>query len=211
MQELERLLKILDQLLGPGGCPWDREQTFQSMRHSILDEAYEVVEAVDLDDSKKIAEELGDLLLNVFFYCKLGEKAKLFDTENVAQQVSDKMVRRHPHVFGEESIKTSEQLLKRWEEIKQQEKSELPPQNLLDSIPKHLPALIKSQKCIKKMHKKGMIDKDAISTQTFPDEEALGKQLFEIAAAAEKSGLNAELALNKYLTLFVGSHEGDKQ
>lgn len=199
MNEIQRLLEILDRLLGPNGCPWDREQTFESMRLSILDEAYEVVEAVDLKDPKKIAEELGDLLLNVFFYCKLGEKSGEFHTEEVAQQVNEKMIRRHPHIFGNESIETSDQLRKRWEEIKKEEKAHLPKQGMFDGIPHHLPSLLKSQKCIKKMFKSKIMNKEK-TYQQFDDEETLGKQLFEIAAAAEKQGLNAELALNKYLT-----------
>lgn len=122
MQELNRLIEIVDKLLSPEGCPWDREQTLNSVRKHVIEEANEVVEAIEKGDNEHMAEEVGDLLFNVLFLCRLGEKENRFTTSQVIQTLCDKLVRRHPHVFGGEKLETSEQVLKQWKEIKQREK-----------------------------------------------------------------------------------------
>ena len=122
MKEFTDLLDLTDTLLGPNGCPWDQEQTFESLRKSVVEEVYELVEAVDEGCRQKILEELGDLAFNFIFFCKLGEKEGAFSTEDVLKAIYEKLVRRHPHVFGEAKISTTTELIEQWERIKSQEK-----------------------------------------------------------------------------------------
>ena len=118
MKEFIQILELIDTLLGPNGCPWDKEQTFESLRETVTEEAYELVEAIDLNDKEKILEELGDLFFNAIFFCKLGEKEEVFSTEKVLQELYDKLVRRHPHVFGETVIGNVSELYEQWEQIR---------------------------------------------------------------------------------------------
>ncbi|MEN9344501.1 MAG: uncharacterized protein RLZZ453_1288 [Chlamydiota bacterium] len=123
MKEWEELLEVADRLLADDGCPWDREQTFQTLKPFILEEAHEVVEAVDLDKSDHIAEELGDLLYVILFYAKLGRKLGRFGIEDVLSCVKEKLIRRHPHVFGDVKVESMEDIKKNWERIKKEEKA----------------------------------------------------------------------------------------
>lgn len=120
---LERLRHIVDRLRSPGGCPWDIEQTHESLRKFILEEAYEAVEAIDEQDDAKMAEEFGDLLLQVFLQSRIAEEREAFDLDEVAETISDKLVFRHPHVFGEEQVADSEEVLRNWDQLKAQEKA----------------------------------------------------------------------------------------
>jgi tetrapyrrole methylase family protein / MazG family protein len=123
MDEFKSLTDTLKRLLAPDGCPWDREQTMQTMRHLLVEETYEVIEAINLNDNRQMEEELGDLLFNVVFLCMLAEKEKRFTLQDALKHVVAKLVRRHPHIFGEVKLKTSEEVLKQWNEIKQNESS----------------------------------------------------------------------------------------
>lgn len=194
--EFKKLLDVLDQLMGPNGCTWDREQTLISMRSSVLEEACEVIEAIDEGDDNNLIEELGDLLYNVLFFCKLAEKEKKFSTEEVIRTISEKLVARHPHVFGERTHLDSEAVLEQWERIKKEEKKHR--ESLLDGIPKGLPALSRGFKMAKKMSKKNM-EQESTNQPSFQNEEELGKLLWQIVREAKKKDLHPEHALRKEL------------
>jgi tetrapyrrole methylase family protein / MazG family protein len=122
MKNFDDLSKLCDILLGPDGCPWDKEQTLESLKKYIIEEAQEVSEAIDLKDWTNLKEELGDVLYNIIFMAKLAEKSKKFDMAEVIDGIYKKLVRRHPHIFGERKLKTSEEVKKAWQEIKKKEK-----------------------------------------------------------------------------------------
>jgi len=148
---MDNLLKIMDRLRGPGGCPWDREQDLQSLCPYLLEEAYEVVEAVESGDMEDLKEELGDLLLQIVFMAKIGSEKSAFDFEDVAEGISAKMIRRHPHVFGENTIETPEEVMRQWEEIKSGESPKKEARNsALDGVPAVLPALLKAYRMSQK-------------------------------------------------------------
>jgi len=195
MEEFDELIAITDKLMGPQGCPWDREQTFETIRSSVLEEVHELIEAINLKDKDKILEELGDLVFNALFFCKLGEKEKLFQTEEVLKHISEKLIRRHPHVFGDAQIETSDELLEQWEKIKKREKPE-ERKSELDGIPGNLPTLSKAQKMIKKIKKTPF--QFELSTVNHP-EEVIGQKLLEIVSIAQEQKIDAELALMKVL------------
>src|SRR5262247_587184 len=142
-----RLVEIMTTLRGPNGCPWDKQQDFATLKPMLVEEVYEVLEAIDNQDYDGLAEELGDLLLHVIFHSQLGKEASQFDIDTVIDQISDKLVRRHPHVFGDGSASTPEEVIKNWEAIKAQEKAQKlkdrPPEqrSLLEGIPSKLPAI----------------------------------------------------------------------
>jgi len=197
MKEFDDLLNITDTLLGPGGCPWDRQQTLNSLRSSVLEEACELIEAIDLEDNAHIKEELGDLFFNVVIFCRLAEKENRCTIQEVLNEIRDKLIRRHPHVFGEAQVKDSEAVIKQWEQIKSTEKAHR--QSALDSIPKDLPALSRAHKAIKKMAKSHFSELPGHSTIPFEDENSLGKILLSLVAQAQEKGLDAEHALRKTL------------
>src|SRR5437016_12862605 len=146
-RQFEKLVEIMATLRGPNGCPWDKQQDFNSLKPMLVEEVYEVLEAIENNDFDGLSEELGDLLLHVVFHAHLGKEAGRFDINTIIQKISDKLVRRHPHVFGGESASTPEEVIKNWETIKAQEKAEklksrTPEQrSLLEGIPTKLPAI----------------------------------------------------------------------
>src|SRR5499425_2204486 len=145
--KFEKLVQIMATLRGPNGCPWDKQQDFNSLKPMLVEEVYEVLEAIDNEDFDGLAEELGDLLLHVIFHAHLGKEAGEFDMTTVIEKISGKLVRRHPHVFGNESASTPEEVIKNWEAIKAQEKAEKlknrtpEERSLLEGIPSKLPAI----------------------------------------------------------------------
>lgn len=138
-----RLVDIMERLRGPEGCPWDREQDLRSLRRYVLEEAYEVVQVIDDDDMDALPAELGDLLLQVVFISQMAAEEGIFDVRQVADAISDKLVRRHPHVFGDGEAETAEEVLQRWESIKQNERGG---GSVLDDIPESFPALARAEK-----------------------------------------------------------------
>jgi MazG family protein len=146
-KRFERLVEIMATLRGPNGCPWDKEQDFNSLKPMLVEEVYEVLEAIDNQDFDGVAEELGDLMLHIVFQAELGREACTFDIDVVTQKICDKLIRRHPHVFGNESAGSAAEVIKNWEAIKAQEKAEklnqrTPEQrSLLEGIPSKLPAI----------------------------------------------------------------------
>src|SRR4029077_17985718 len=145
----DKLVEIVTQLRAPGGCPWDREQTNESLLSATIEEAYEVAEAARTRDHAHFREELGDLLLLVVRHSEIVRKAGRFNIENVITEVTEKLIRRHPHVFGESDVKDSGAVLKQWEAIKREEKKS--DQHYLASLPAALPALMRAQKAQSKV------------------------------------------------------------
>ena len=140
------LCTIMDILRGPGGCPWDIEQTHESIRKNFIEEVYEVCEAIDLKDSVLLCEELGDVLLQVVFHVKMEHEAGTFDMEDVCTGICRKLIERHPHIFGQIKVKNTDEVLANWETIKKKEKGQKTQSDAVDSVPKTLPALMRAQK-----------------------------------------------------------------
>lgn len=186
MQELIHLIEIADKLLGPNGCSWDKEQTLFTLQPYLLEETHELIEAIDSEDVKKIVDEVGDVLFALVFISKLGP----FDIRESLSMVAEKLIRRHPHVFGNVKVSSNEEIVKNWEEIKKTEKTHEGRKNIFDGIPASLPALPRAQKMAKKLKAKG----DSIS------EEELGEQLWSLMQRAYGSGLDAESALRRKLS-----------
>lgn len=153
MEIFKKLLDITNHLHSSEGCPWDREQTFESLKPYILEEAYEVLEAIDTDKDDKIIEELGDLFYTVIFYAKLAEKDRRFSLQNILEELCAKLIRRHPHVFGQEKAHSVDEVIHHWERIKKNEREKNREESVLDSIPKTLPSLARAQKLVKRMQK----------------------------------------------------------
>jgi len=143
MRETKALTRIMARLRGPRGCPWDRKQTHRSLRPMILEEVYELLEAIDQGDDHALKEELGDVLLHILFHAQLAKERRAFDFQAVARELADKLVRRHPHVFGREKLHNPSQVLLRWHQLKQKEKPSR--KSCLDGVPRRLPALLYSQ------------------------------------------------------------------
>jgi tetrapyrrole methylase family protein/MazG family protein len=153
---------IVARLLGPGGCPWDREQTHLSLRKDLLEETYEALEALDAGDMHALAEELGDVLLHVLMHSEMARQAGEFDLGDVYEHIATKLIRRHPHVFGEVNVSGSDDVLKNWDAIKREERASngQAPRDLLDGIPPGLPALMTAQATIRKASKAGFDSAD---------------------------------------------------
>jgi tetrapyrrole methylase family protein/MazG family protein len=139
------LTEIMARLRAPGGCPWDREQTFETIKPYLLEETYEVLDAIDARDWRSLSEELGDLMLEAVFFAQMAKEAGLFGVEDSLDAINEKLVRRHPHVFGDGSAKTPEEVKVRWDEIKAEERRRnQKPEELLASVPRSLPALVEA-------------------------------------------------------------------
>lgn len=195
MEEIKELIDVINRLLAPDGCPWDREQTLLSMRNSLLEETCEVIEAIDLNDPNLIEEELGDLFFNVYFLCCLAQKEEKTTISNILKGITTKLIRRHPHIFGSAKIENSDEVLEQWEKIKKTEQSR---SSLLDGIPKNLPALSRAQKILKKI-KKTSFKPASEEMDTNQNEEALGAHLFDLVSKSVEKGLDPEHALKRYL------------
>src|SRR5580692_12719248 len=149
------LLKVMAKLRSPKGCLWDREQTHLSLRRHAIEEVYELIDAIESRDDHEMAEELGDLLLQVVFHAQMAKERGAFDFEKVTRHLVDKLIRRHPHVFGTTKVKNVDEVWANWEKIKRAEKhgTHLERKSAFDGIPKHLPALLRAEKLLKKAHK----------------------------------------------------------
>ncbi len=144
----DRVVEIMARLRGEGGCPWDRKQTRETLKPYLVEEAYEVLEMIEKQDEAKLKEELGDVLLQVLFHAQIGGERKTFTIEDVLETLAEKLVRRHPHVFGESKVNTADEVVHRWEEIKRQEKAGQSDNgeagSALEGVPKSLPALLRA-------------------------------------------------------------------
>lgn len=156
MTQFNRLVEIMKRLRGADGCPWDKEQTSETLKPYLIEEAYEVIDAIDNNDDANLAEELGDVLLQVVFHAQIATEENRFTIEDVAQAIADKLVRRHPHVFGNIEAETADQVVQNWEAIKRQEKKEQVGQaSALSGVPRHLPALLRAYQIQKKAARVG--------------------------------------------------------
>jgi XTP/dITP diphosphohydrolase len=189
---VDELIKIMARLRGPKGCPWDREQDHRSLRWHAVEEAYELMDAIESRDDHELEEELGDLLLQVVFHCQLANERDAFDLETVARRICDKLIRRHPHVFGDVKVKDVAQVWANWEKIKRAEKhgTRHARSSSLDGIPKHLPALMRAEKLIKKA-RRAQLAKVSISPRRLTRAD-LGRELFRLVARAQSQGWSAE-------------------
>jgi ATP diphosphatase len=202
---IARLLAIMARLRDPkDGCPWDLEQSFASIAKHTLEEAYEVEDAIRSGDMTALRDELGDLLLQVVFHARMAEEAGHFDFDAVAHAISDKLVRRHPGIFGDAEIATAEQQLASWEEIKAREREAkraaagTAPERLaaLEEVPVALPALTRAAKLLRRAEREGLGDLAPLSAPSEPlDEAALGDALLALVARAQRAGLDPEDAL----------------
>jgi uncharacterized protein YabN with tetrapyrrole methylase and pyrophosphatase domain len=187
------LLKVMAKLRSPRGCPWDREQSHLMLRRHVIEEVYELIDAIEARDDVEMAEELGDLLLQVVFHCQLARERGAFDFEKVTRHLVDKLVRRHPHVFGTTKVKNVDEVWANWEKIKKAEKdgTHLERKSAFDGIPKHLPALLRAEKLLKKAKKTKLVASSQNSKQKL-SKAVLAKELFELAAFAQTRGWCAE-------------------
>jgi tetrapyrrole methylase family protein/MazG family protein len=190
MDRFKKLLDVASVLLGPNGCPWDREQTLLSLQPYLLEEAHELIEAIDMQDPQKMKEELGDLLYTVIFVAKLAEKEKLFTLFDSIEAITEKLIRRHPHIFSGVQVKDSEDVMRNWEEIKMKEGRKSP----FEGIPPTLPALARVQKVISKLRRKKERNSEGLVPIT---EQELGDKLWDLVKRAECSSLDAESILRR--------------
>jgi MazG family protein len=190
---IEDLLKVMARLRSPTGCPWDREQDHKSLRFHAVEEVYELMDAIEAGDDHEMREELGDLLLQIVFHCQLAKERGAFDFEQVARHITDKLVRRHPHVFGETKVKNVDEVWANWEQIKRAEKhgTRHARPSALDGIPKHLPALLRAEKLVKKARKAGLLSAQQ-QTRRKETKTKLAEDLFSFAESAQRRGWSAE-------------------
>ena len=180
-------------LRSPTGCPWDREQSHLTLRRHAIEEVYELIDAIEARDDVEMAEELGDLLLQVVFHCELARERGAFNFEKVTRHLVDKLIRRHPHVFGTTKVKDVDEVWANWEKIKKAEKhgTKHARHSALDGVPKHLPALLYAEKLLKKARKAKVLA-DSHNSRRKLTKATLAKELFELASLAQARGWCAE-------------------
>ncbi len=218
---INELTTIMATLRSSQGCPWDREQTHTTLKPYLIEETFELIDAIDMGDDCLLVEELGDVLLQVVFHCQLAQEENRFDLQSVAQCCCEKLIRRHPHVYGQSQVKNTTEVLKQWEEIKQGEKNTLNQPSLLDGIPKSLPVLIRSEIIQKKAAQVGFdwkTDKDIInkieeellevkaaltSENDIEIQEEIGDLLFAVVNLARFREISAEESIRNSLQKFV--------
>ncbi len=186
------LLVILARLRSPKGCPWDRQQNHMTLRWHAVEEVYELLDAIEAGDDHELEEELGDLLLQVVFHCQLAKERGAFDFERVARRIADKLIRRHPHVFGKLRVKDVDEVWANWEKIKRAEKhgTRHARPSALDGIPKRLPALLQAGKLVRKAHKAKLLT--AAAGRPVRTKRELAQLLFVLAQFAQEQGWSAE-------------------
>lgn len=187
------LLKVMARLRSPTGCPWDREQSHMTLRRHAIEEVYELIDAIEAKDDVEMAEELGDLLLQVVFHCQLARERGAFDFEKVTRHLVDKLIRRHPHVFGKTKVKDVDEVWANWEKIKKAEKhgTKHARHSVLDGLPKHLPSLLRAEKLVKKARKAKLMT-DGKKPARKLSKATLATELFELASFAQAQGWSAE-------------------
>jgi uncharacterized protein YabN with tetrapyrrole methylase and pyrophosphatase domain len=187
------LLRVMARLRAPKGCPWDREQDHQSLRWHAVEEVYELMDAIESRDDHEMEEELGDLLLQVVFHCQLAGERGAFNFEKVARCITDKLIRRHPHVFGKVKVKDVAQVWANWDKIKHAEKhgTKHARPSALDGIPNHLPALLRAEKLVKKARKAKLIGEPGRGKRAVT-KAALAGELFALCRSAQERGWSAE-------------------
>ncbi len=192
---IEDLLHVMARLRGPGGCPWDHEQDHMSLRFHAVEEVYELLDAVEAGDDHAMEEELGDMLLQIVFHAQMAKERGAFDFEAVARHITNKLIYRHPHVFGSTKIKDAAAVLAQWDELKKAEKKGTRHEraSALDGIPAHLPALLRTEKLVKKARKAKLLP-DAKPARKL-SKAAVAQQLFELVSIAQQHHWSAEALL----------------
>jgi MazG family protein len=219
-QAVETLLGLMERLRAPDGCPWDREQTLLSLRQYLIEEAYEVIDAIEAEDPARHVEELGDLLLQVVFQAQLAKEKNQFEFKDVAEAISAKLIRRHPHVFADVQVSDSNEVLKNWEQIKAGEKKS-GPRSVVEGVPRHLPALQKAHQVQSRVARVGfdwnaaqdVVDKIAEELDEVrealaegdPDKirEEIGDLLFAVVNLSRFQKMNAEELLGETIKKFT--------
>jgi len=195
--KLEELIAVLEKLRAPGGCAWDREQTHESLVQYLVEETYELVDAIEAGDRDEMIEELGDVLYQVIFHSDIADEAGLFTLEDVAAHMTAKMIGRHPHVFGDATAESADDVVALWDDLKKVEKPTRT--SVLDGIPQSMPALGLADKLLGKAGKLGLVDVAQQAAIPVEDEDQLGGLLLAIVASAKANGLDAERALRSTL------------
>jgi len=217
VSSIQELRNTVAALRAPNGCPWDIEQTHQSLAVCLIDECCELLETLDRLDMPHMREELGDVLLQVVMHAQIAEEAGQFNLEDVAAEVNEKLIRRHPHVFGDIDLKDSDAVLKQWDAIKATEKKNGREQesHLFKNLPPMLPALLYARDIFKQITKKeldrkGRVDQERIQQLAEDlDEEKVGNMLFEIVAACRLKGIDPESALRRHGLQLMDAIEED--
>jgi len=221
-KDFNDLVQVMETLRGPNGCPWDKEQTHESIKSCAVEETYELLEAIDQKNPAKIKEELGDLLFQVIFHSKMAKEKGHFDVTDVIDQVVRKLTHRHPHVFEKDKkLKSAEEALSQWEEIKREEKGNEERKSVVDGVPQALPALQKAHKVQKKVSKVGFdwphvdqvlakVDEELEEVRESLKEgdtnkvaEEIGDLLFSVANLSRFLGLEAENVLHQTIRKFT--------
>ena len=220
-KKFDEIVRIMARLRGPEGCPWDKEQTRESLKPFLVEETYEVLEAIDEASPPKIKEELGDLLFQVVLHSRIAEERGEFGIEEVLENISSKMIRRHPHVFGEKSLKTSDEVLADWELIKKKEKGNAERKSILEGVPKELPALIRAHRLQERAARVwfdwrkaedvvGKLDEEMWEFKETLEgrdparmEDELGDIFFVLVNISRFIGVNPEDALRKTISKFI--------
>ncbi|HEY9161772.1 MAG TPA: MazG family protein [Desulfomonilia bacterium] len=209
MKEFDRLMAIMERLRAPGGCPWDAEQTHESIARCAVEEAYELVDAISERNPGHIKEELGDMLLQVVFHSVMAAQAGDFTIEDVIKGISDKLVHRHPHVFGDAVADTAQDVKLSWEKLKKEEEGKKKRSHALDGVPSDLPSLLLAGKAVSHLRKRGMISEnisdhvkdikkqlDILENCESPGEIIAGI-LFSVSAIAREMDIDTETELRK--------------
>jgi len=217
--DFQELLNIMENLRGDRGCPWDKEQTRESLKPFILEEAYELIEAIESSDPEKMKEELGDLLFQIVFQCQVAKERKEFDISDVIEMISKKMIKRHPHVFGEADYRTSAEVIIQWEEQKKLEGKKR--ESILEGVPDALPSLLRAHRlqnraasvgfdwnkvedALKKLDEELKEFKKALETKEKNEiGDELGDILFMLVNVSRFAGVNPEDALRKTIAKFI--------
>lgn len=220
----EDFTDIMERLIAPDGCPWDRVQTHESLKRYMIEECYEATEAIDNNDSENLCEELGDVLLQVVFHSVLAKKEGVFDIDDVISAVSEKMINRHRHIFGDTEADTPDEVIKSWDEIKKEEKGYKTKTEQLRSVPKSLPALMRCEKVISKAEKlkDNNINVDILYTEAenllkelkeganepvSAKMDKIGRILLVIANISRKNEINPEFALTNAVETYINKFE----
>ncbi|MFA5058252.1 MAG: MazG family protein [Opitutaceae bacterium] len=215
MSALDDLRQTVARLRAPDGCPWDREQTHQTLTRCLIDECSELLDTIDRLDLPHMREELGDVLVQVIFHAQLAAERGDFDFDDVAREINEKLIRRHPHVFGPNRLHTSAEVLVQWDAIKQTEKktSRRAEPAVFKHLPPQLPALMFAEAVWKQIEEKDLPGGELVATGEIRrlaadlTEETLGRRLFELAAAARRKGLDPEGALRRETARVMGGVE----
>lgn len=217
LSAIDDLIYTVSRLRAPDGCPWDREQTHQSLARCLVDECSELLETIDLDDMEHMREELGDVLCQVVMHAQMASEVGHFNFEDVAREINEKLVRRHPHVFGDASADAGDSgaVIKLWDEIKAREKGRKPPKGLFKDLPPQLPALMYADTVVKQVQKKAILVSDFMdqagveACAAEATESNMGRALFELVAACRSAGIDPESALRRYTTELVETREAE--